>query len=83
MRAVRPCAVTLAGEPELASAASVLGTPIAVYQGAPPHGIQLVARYDPEGVHKAAGRRPINLLFHRLGHYDLLLPSSPGGASRL
>ncbi|KAL6777313.1 CPLD17 [Auxenochlorella protothecoides x Auxenochlorella symbiontica] len=61
------------GEPELACAATVLECAIQVYQQSPQGGLGLISQY---GELAKGGSRPpaINLLFHRLGHYDLLMP---------
>lgn len=61
-----------AGEPELACAATVLECVIHVYQQSTQGGLGMISQY---GELAKGGSRPpaINLLFHRLGHYDLLI----------
>lgn len=67
-----------AGEPELACAPAVTGHPISVYQRNSDGGIGIVSRYAHEPADKDARpadpASPIALFFHRLGHYDLLIP---------
>eukprot|EP00887_Chlorella_sp_A99_P003374 scaffold7.g3374.t1 len=56
------------GEPELAMAAHVLHRPITVYSLQP--SLHLVSQYGDE---YGDGRSAVPLLFHRAGHYDLLV----------
>lgn len=71
---VTPPPSIAAGEPELAMATHVIRRPIAVLSPT----LQLISSYGDE----YAGS-PVPLLFHSVGHYDLLMRALPTPAAKL
>jgi len=65
------------GEPEMVMAASVVRMPIHVWR-VTPAGAELIVTYGDE---LRGPTPPINVLWHRAGHYDLLVSDLPPAAS--
>ena len=70
-------AVTWGGEPELSVAPDCLTRPVDVYMNGAT-GLQVMSSYTCS---KHSHKDPVKVLFNGIGHYDLLIDSSP--ASKL